>query len=415
MPLVEGPLAPKVVFPEREPSRSRVRDSNFIFGSVGNGHATLTINGASVPVAPNGTFLAYLPVPPPSAPRYDLVVSNGTDSARRQRSRSRPARAPRPRARRPPRRRFASASPRGHDLALRDDEPVRVTVRAPANASAWVLANNATLPLVNTGGNSFATDVSSAEMKNGAVLIVARDRDTVHLNLSRTSPDARRHRRRSSSRSAHDIAARHRLDHHRRDRCRTARTSGCSFPARSCRPTGRNNDNIRVRLDSELEVWVDSASVHSLPPGFPSPRRVVGAMAISPAPEWVDIVMPVSSPPPYLIEQTLDRINLTLYGTQATPDIIKFLQNDSLVRMVNWIPEQSDRRAHLVRAVAAAVRLSRAVRLARVRAAPATTAARVARASARGAHAHRRSGTSARRRDRADRVDRAPVGVLPWR
>src|SRR6185436_10725352 len=27
----------------------------------------------------------------------------------------------------------------------------------------------------------------------------------------------------------------------------------------------------------------------------------------------------------------------------ATPDIIKFLGNDSLVRMINWIPEASDR------------------------------------------------------------------------
>src|SRR5262249_36475499 len=81
----------------------------------------------------------------------------------------------------------------------------------------------------------------------------------------------------------------------------------------------------------------------TLPPGYPSPRRVVGAMAISPAPEWVDVIMPVSSPPPYLIEQTLGAVNLTLYGTQASPDIIKFLQNDSLIRMVNWIPEQSDR------------------------------------------------------------------------
>src|SRR5207247_5069167 len=31
------------------------------------------------------------------------------------------------------------------------------------------------------------------------------------------------------------------------------------------------------------------------------------------------------------------------YGTQATPDIIKFLGNDSLVRVINWVPETSDR------------------------------------------------------------------------
>src|SRR4051812_8374906 len=150
VPLVEGPLAPKVVFPSANSTIS-VRDSNFIFGTTGNGKATLTINGAPVTVAPNGTFLAYLPVPPSS--RYELVVRNGADSA----SLVVPVRIP------PPRPDLAltgrlvvdssSASPRGTGPTLRDDEPVRVSVRAPANASAWVVANGATRPLVNTGGN----------------------------------------------------------------------------------------------------------------------------------------------------------------------------------------------------------------------------------------------------------------------
>jgi hypothetical protein len=73
---VEGPLDPKVVFPSRNQIIG-VRDSNFIFGSVGNGRARLTINGAPVSVAPNGAFLAYLPVPPPAAPRYEVVAYLG--------------------------------------------------------------------------------------------------------------------------------------------------------------------------------------------------------------------------------------------------------------------------------------------------------------------------------------------------
>jgi N-acetylmuramoyl-L-alanine amidase len=66
-------------------------------------------------------------------------------------------------------------------------------------------------------------------------------------------------------------------------------------------------------------------------------------MTLTPSAEWVDVLMPVSSPPPYLVEQTLNHIVLTLYGTQASTDIIKFVQNDSLVRMVNWVPELTDR------------------------------------------------------------------------
>ena len=179
-------------------------------------------------------------------------------------------------------------------------------------------------------------------------------------------------------------------------------------PGTIVQETGRSGDNVRVRFDSQLEVWVDSTSVRSLPSGYPSPRRTVGAMWLAPAPEWVDLVMPVSSPPPYLLEQDHDRVTLTLYGTQATPDIIKFLQNDSLVRMINWVPDASDRVRISLELSQSAVRLSRALRSgARFRSAASPSAARVARASARGTDDHRRSRTSAGRRDRADGAHRS--------
>ncbi|HEX3868162.1 MAG TPA: hypothetical protein VHV78_15470, partial [Gemmatimonadaceae bacterium] len=74
IPLVEGALAPRLVYPTPG-QHIGVRDSNFVFGTVGNGHATLTINGAPVTVAPNGAFLAYLPVPPSASPEYVLLAS----------------------------------------------------------------------------------------------------------------------------------------------------------------------------------------------------------------------------------------------------------------------------------------------------------------------------------------------------
>ena len=81
MPLVVGSLTPRVVYPAAN-ALIQSRDSNFIFGSTGNGHAALTINGATVHVWPNGAYLAFLPVPPADAPRYDLVVAAGGDTAR---------------------------------------------------------------------------------------------------------------------------------------------------------------------------------------------------------------------------------------------------------------------------------------------------------------------------------------------
>ncbi len=79
-----GPLRIDVVYP---PSGSLItaRDSNFIFGSAGNGNAQLTINGTRVPVHPNGAFIAWLPVPALAADpvaRYELVASLGSDERR---------------------------------------------------------------------------------------------------------------------------------------------------------------------------------------------------------------------------------------------------------------------------------------------------------------------------------------------
>ena len=59
-----------------------VRDSNFIFGSVGTGDAALQINGVAVPVYPNGSFMGWLPVPSDSSPHYELLARNPTQSAR---------------------------------------------------------------------------------------------------------------------------------------------------------------------------------------------------------------------------------------------------------------------------------------------------------------------------------------------
>src|SRR6266404_1114718 len=80
VPEVRGPLQINVVYPKPEQLLT-VRDSNFIFGSVGTGSAALRINGVAVPVWPNGAFMGWLPVPLDSAPHYELLARNGAESA----------------------------------------------------------------------------------------------------------------------------------------------------------------------------------------------------------------------------------------------------------------------------------------------------------------------------------------------
>src|SRR5919198_4128587 len=73
VPLVEGPLEPKLVYPKPD-QLIQSKDSTFVLGSVGNGRASLAINGQPVRVWPNGSFLAFLPNPAPTdTPRYELV------------------------------------------------------------------------------------------------------------------------------------------------------------------------------------------------------------------------------------------------------------------------------------------------------------------------------------------------------
>jgi N-acetylmuramoyl-L-alanine amidase len=81
IPDVRGPLAITVIYPKAG-SVVTARDSNFIFGSVGSGDATLTINGYPVKVEANGAFLAWLPLPDTATARYDLVALRGADTAR---------------------------------------------------------------------------------------------------------------------------------------------------------------------------------------------------------------------------------------------------------------------------------------------------------------------------------------------
>ena len=338
VPAVDGPLVPSVVFPSANQTIP-VRDSNFIFGSIGSGRASLTINGTPVTVAPNGTFLAYLPVPTQTSPRYTLFARRDADTA----SLVVPVRVL------PPRPDLSlsghlvvdssSVSPRGAFFVLREEDPLRVSVRAPVNAVAWVSAAEHTFPLLNTSGNLFATDLTAGELHANGTLVVARGPDTVRFALTR--PEIAQ---RPTFVALGDLAAQADTDAVVIGRSTPGGTYKWMFiPGTIVQETGRVGDNVRVRLDSQLEVWVDSVSVRPLAPNFPSPRRVVGSMSLVPAKEWVDVVMPVQTPPPFLIEQQRDRIVLTLYGTQASPEIIKFLQNDSLVRMINWVPEASDR------------------------------------------------------------------------
>ncbi|HEX7978028.1 MAG TPA: hypothetical protein VF461_05460, partial [Gemmatimonadaceae bacterium] len=93
MPVVDGPIAIRVVYPQAGQTVTS-RDSNFIFGSLGSGKASLRINGFPARVYPNGAFIAFIPNPPGPTPRYELVAERGGESVRATHSIAYPAARP---------------------------------------------------------------------------------------------------------------------------------------------------------------------------------------------------------------------------------------------------------------------------------------------------------------------------------
>ena len=341
VPLAEGALAPRVQYP---PSGHLIqaRDSTFIFGEVGHGRAELTINGTRVPVLPNGAWLAYLPVPPAASPRYEIVAVLEGDTARLEHAvRVLPARPD-----------VTNATTLVVDsasvlpspgLALPDSEFVEVAVRAPFDATVTLEADSAAaLALIADatplGGARWSRAVPAAVLRGGGTLVAARGTDTVRLTIPAVAAVAGRWVELGSTIAPGDT-----------DRVIAARPIPAGtykwflLPGTRARITGRSGDFIRVALDDALDVWVASSDVTLLPDGTPPPRRTAGNARVVASEAWVDLVIPTGDRPPLLVEQLPNALQLTLYGTRATTDIIRYPSTDTLVRRVRWEPVAADR------------------------------------------------------------------------
>lgn len=78
IPARDGPLAISLRYPAVGTPVPAV-DSIALWGTVGTGRATLSVNGTRVPVEANGTFATFLPVPPGAAPALRLEARRGDE------------------------------------------------------------------------------------------------------------------------------------------------------------------------------------------------------------------------------------------------------------------------------------------------------------------------------------------------
>lgn len=376
-------LAIRVVYPA-EGQLITARDSNFLHGSVGSGDAELWVNGDRVSVAPNGAFLAWLPVPPGERPQYTLLARRGDDSASHVLTVRVPALRPALSATGVLHVDSSTVAPSiRQKLRVRSSEPVRVSVRAPANAAVWVesVRNGFRQPLVpltdtrlatrsaaagagnpvvrNAGvadggvsdpagdavrdvGTVFQTEVKAAQLALGSRLSVARGTDTVRFPLLQPELSDTGMAVVGVLRNASTVVS-------DTDRVVIGRPIADGtykwllLSGTVVEITGEQGAFTRVRLTANLDIWVNSADIVVLPAGTAVPRRVTGGFRVSPSESWTDVVIATGERPAFYVEEGDRTLTLTLYDTQASPEISPILANDTLIRRISWIQEETDR------------------------------------------------------------------------
>jgi N-acetylmuramoyl-L-alanine amidase len=289
VPAVDGPLAIKVVYPTAEQVVTS-RDSNFIFGSVGSGLATVTLNGVPARVYPNGAWIAWLANPPATGPAsaptasYDIVATRGTESA--------------------------------HAV-----HPIRY--RATIASAITPATEPATKPeaLATSRADTIAALANRVDALHG---LLTRDEPIGYVQLGQPI--------------ASDT-----------DRTVVGRpVPGGTYkwffmPGTVLPLLGRTEGSYRLRLDRDLDVYVDSTEGTLLPDGTTAPRRTTGNMRVRASRQGVDVVIPMGTRAPYFVEETERGLVLTLYGVRANTDIVNYGAGDSLIRAIDWQQETNER------------------------------------------------------------------------
>jgi N-acetylmuramoyl-L-alanine amidase len=285
VPEVRGPVRINVVYPKPEQLLT-VRDSNFIFGSVGTGDAALRINGMPVPVWPNGAFMGWLAVPPDGAPHYELLAGNATEMA----ALVLPVKIP-------PVADTMHREQLGDTLNPVPPPPPDTLVTIPG--SVYVALGNPTSVVNDTDRVTIAMpepresgQVYKWFLFPGTRVKVTGVRKLGNLEFVRIALD--------STQEAWVL------------RSELARDSSAALPGMFV------GDSI-------------------------APSRQVGAVRIEPTAEWIDIVVPVAGPPPpYLVEEADRAISLLVYGVSGAPVISMMPEpTDTYVNGVSSTPELS--------------------------------------------------------------------------
>lgn len=403
VPARHGPLDLRVVYPAAG-ALLDVRDSTFVFGSVGTGDARLAINGVEVPVWPNGAWLAWVSVPRDSVVPLELVVRTATDSSRLIHL---VRRAPRyvPPAGAPVWIDTTSLAPRGA-VWVPPDEFVPLRLRAPAGAVVRVrLADGTVIPFVPDRRYDEVPEAIRAFDRDPANLQAAIRADR-YVGLVRGRPigpdpgpvlpvadslmrlqvagtacrgggcaagsspappvdslwpvvevirgaDTARAFWRVQVALLDSFPLVTELDD---DPLRLGTSDGITvgraapgatyhwfFPVGTrAQVTGRTNADLRLRIADGVDVWVAAVDGQLLPRGTPAPRATVGSLTLTPWEDRVSVRIPLSQRVPFQIAEGEREITLDLYGATGDINWIRYGGRDSLVSRAQWAQAPGD-------------------------------------------------------------------------
>lgn len=353
------------------PGQMIAPDSNFVFGSVGSGAATLQIDGRPVDVESNGAFLAWLPVPDPESgteAAYSFVVVEGADTVRASHPIRRPLSAPPPGAARPWLQAEVLEGPT--DRWYESGEDLDVTVVGEAGLTASLEAGEFRFPLADLGPvrgslvrygaridpeRLHAASCRAGRCRAGSLVLPGVDGDSLRFPLDTVFVDlvaadgGLEVRREIAFRLAPRPAVPPRarlLEAEDEINGQSGVIVGRptrSGPYRWRFPEGtlatvRTKVGNRVALDlgADLTAWVDSDDVRWEPVAFdPSPARVYAGRATS-SPDGLDFRLGVSSPGPAELTQTGPRsLRLTVHDALGELDRVAH-GSETGVAAITW-------------------------------------------------------------------------------
>jgi len=354
---VSGGALPSPVAPARDSLRIAVvypavtdviqsHDSVFLFGAVRGGSGgplRLGINGQSVPVLPNGAWIAWLPLPDDTVAHFVMAATGaGPDSSRFVYT-ARIAPQFRPPAGRPVWIDTTSFTPAG-TLALPAGEGIPLSVQAAPGAMVRLLLPwGSSVPLVPdtlpaelpAGVRAFVIDTAprrrvptagryvgwlpaAALCADGrtacATLVVTVGADTATARwplgvnvVDMTFPTV--------VVLDDDTARTGTTDSITPGRAVPHGTYNWFFPTGTVAvESGRWNDQVRLRLSRATVAWVNETDVVRLPPGTPPPGGVVSSVRLASGSKSVTLRVPLPARLPYQITERERSLTLRLYG-----------------------------------------------------------------------------------------------------